>query len=184
MNMSYYHCLFFIKHIRMRICSWDFRADAGIFHRCCTVFTFSFCEAVWNSSGVWNMLYERTVFFLLGPLSCGVITHGHGDVCSPPLRQLCLPIDVNGHHWFQHYLLDWLIIKETGDLAWSDQEFELVPLSIVQSLRGSTSNNFINTKRLYQYKETFRECPNLWERSAFEAWTKLDVKSIVNVSNH
>lgn len=100
-------------------------------------------------------------FFLLGLLSCGVITHGHGDVCSPPLRQLCLPIDVNGHHWFQHYLLDWLIIKETGDLAWSDQEFELVPLSIVQSLRGSTSNNFINTKRLYQYKETFRECPNL-----------------------
>lgn len=123
-------------------------------------------------------------FFLLGLLSCGVITHGHGDVCSPPLRQLCLPIDVNGHHWFQHYLLDWLIIKETGDLAWSDQEFELVPLSIVQSLRGSTSNNFINTKRLYQYKETFRECPNLWERSAFESWTKLDVKSIVNVSNH
>lgn len=135
------------------------------------------------------MQYEGTVFVLIGPSSCGVITHRHGDVCSPPLSQLCLPIDVYGHHCFQHYFLDWLIIKETGDLAWSDQEFELVPLSIVQCLRGSTNSNFISTTRLYQYKETFREVPSfvrakhIFVQALNQSWTKFDVKSIVNVSN-
>lgn len=100
----------------------------------------------------------------------GVITHRHSDVCSSLLSHLCLPVDVNGLYWFKLYFLDGFIVKETGDLAWFDQDFELMPLSIIQSLRESTNMHFINTFVLpgyLKYKDTFTESLFIYETESY-----------------
>lgn len=67
-----------------------------------------------------------------------VCTHGHREVGSPSLSNLGLPIDVDGLHRFQQFFLDQQIVQETADLTWSHQDFELMPLSVIKSLRWGT----------------------------------------------
>lgn len=95
----------------------------------------------------------------------GVATHRHSGVCSSPLSHLCLPIDVNGLHRFQHDFLDQLIVKETGDLARPHQEFELMPLSIIQSLREGTNMNVFQC--YVTYKDVFTEFYFISETEAY-----------------
>lgn len=114
---------------------------------------------------------------MLGPLGCSVVTYRHSDVRSSPLSQLCLPIDVNGLHRFQHYFLDRLIVKETGDVSWPHQDFKLMPLSIIESLREGTEQKTISHIKIHLSMRLKHLC------FSFESWVKLNLKAIINLSN-
>lgn len=70
-------------------------------------------------------------------------THWNGGVSPCFLCDLCLPVNVNRNHWLQRDFLDLMIIKEADDMSWPDQELQLMPFPIEQSLEEKGYHHFL-----------------------------------------